>query len=184
MMLRDGLLEGFTPTFNSIQKDCDRYADELVQFIELEKIEARDYIQLNGKGSLWIVYQYIEKGLLDLVEANVRSHVTSRDFYGPLFENTRSTLARLLECSESERVYRLYRAAIEHRLKALKAEVAIRDRSASSRHARTSSTKWVKTVLPAVKKMTQDYEVLLGGNATSDTDILSFQRRLQEIENR
>lgn len=182
-MLKDGVLEGFTPSFKSIQKDCDRYSNELVKLIEAEAIEARDYIALSGKGSLWIVYQYIEQGLLDLVEAHVRSQVTGRDFYGPLFENTRSTLARLIECSEDERVCRLYRAAIEHRLKAVKSEAAIRDRPKSDSQARTASTKWVKAVLPTVKKMTQDYEEILATKASVDPELLVFQRSLQAIEN-
>lgn len=182
-MLHDGLLKGFSLNFKSIQKDCDRYSDELVKLIEVEAIEAQDYVQLSGKGSLWIAYQYIEQGLLDLVEAHVRSQVTSRDFYGPLFENTRSTLARLIECSEYERVCKLYRAAIEHRLKALKAEAAIRDRPKSSRQARTSSAKWVKAVHPTVRKMTQDYEAILASKANFDPELLVFQRSLQAIEN-
>lgn len=182
-MLHDGIIEGFIPNFKSIQKDCDRYSDELVKLIEVQAIEARDYIQLSGKGALWIVYQYIEQGLLDLVEAHVRSQVTSRDFYGPLFENTRSTLARLIECSEDKRVFKLYCAAIEHRLKALKAEAAMRDRPNSDSRARTSSAKWVKAILPAVKKMTQDYEAILASKGSVDPKLLVFQQSLHAIEN-
>jgi hypothetical protein len=182
-MINDGVLAGFSPNFKSIQKDCDRYSDELFKLIEVATIETRDYIQLSGKGSLWIVYQYIEQGHLDLVEAHVRGQVTSRDFYGPLHENTRLTLARLRERSQDERVCRLYRAAIEHRLKALKSEAAIRDRPKSDRQARTSSAKWVKSILPTVKKMTQDYEAMLAHRAGTDPELLVFQRSLQEIEN-
>lgn len=181
-VFQDGILEGFRPNFKSIGKDCDRYSDELVKLIDLEEIETRDYIQLSGKGSLWIEYQYIEQGLLDLVEAHVRSVVTGRDFYGQLFENTRSILGRLIECSEDERVCRLYRAAIEHRLKALKAEAALRDRSKSNRQARTSSAKWIEHYLPSVRKMIQDYEAILIRSARVDPELLEFQRSLQEIE--
>lgn len=182
-MLQDGILVGFSPNFKSIKKDCDRYSDELVKLIEFEEIEAQDYVQLSGKGSLWIAYQYIEQGLLDLVEAYVRSHVTSRDFYGPLFENTRSILARLIEYSEDECVCRLYRAAIEHRLKALKSEAAIGDRSKYDRQTWESSAKWVRRVLPAVNRMIQDYEALLISSARVDPELLTFQRSLQAIKN-
>lgn len=182
-MLQDGILKGFLPGFKSIEKDCDRYSDQLVERIELGKIETRDYIQLSGKGSLWIVFQYIDKGLLDLVQAHVSRHVTSRDFYGPLAENTRSILARLLECSEDDRVFKTYRAAIGHRLKALKAEAALRDRPSVDRQARTSSAKWIKTVLPPVKKMIRDYEILLASRDSVDPELLIFQQSLQEIEN-
>lgn len=183
IMLQDGILAGFSPDFKSIQKDCDRYSDELVKMIEVQAVETQDYIQLSGKGALWVTYQYIEQGLLDLVEAHVRRQVTSRDFYGPLFENTHSTLARLIECSEDERVYNLYCAAIEHRLEALKAEAAIRDRPKSDSQARTSSAKWIAAVLPAVKKMTQDYEAILARKTRVDPKLLVFQQSLQEIEN-
>lgn len=182
-MLQDGILEGFRPSFKSIRKDCDRYSGELVKLIELEAIEAREYIQLSGKGSLWIAYQYIEQGYLDLVEEHVRSDVTSRDFYGPLFENTRSILARLIKYSEVERVCGLYRAAIEHRLKALRDEAKTRDRPTSSGQARASSAKWVRHYLPAVKKMLQDYEAILASNASSDPELLVFQRSLRAIDN-
>lgn len=182
-MFQDGILEGFGPNFKSVQKDCDRYSNKLTELIEMDEIEARDYIQLSGKGSLWIAYQYIEHGFLDLVEAHVRSQVTCRDFYGPLFENTSSILARLTECSEDERVCRLYRAAIQHRLKALKAEAATRDRPKSSRQARTTSAKWVKTVLPPLRRMIQDYEALLASKASLDPELLVFQRSLQAIQN-
>jgi len=182
-MLHDGLLEGFRPNFKSIKKDCDRYSDELVKLIELDEIEAQDYVHLSGKGSLWIAEQYIEQGLLDLVESHLRSHVTSRDFYGPLFENTRSILACLLEYSEHERVCKLYRAAIDHRLKALQAEAAIRDRPKSSTQARTSSAKWVKAVLPTTKKMIKDYEAILASKASIDPELLVFRRTVHAIEN-
>jgi hypothetical protein len=89
----------------------------------------------------------------------------------------------LIECSEGERVCTLYRAAIEHRLKALKAEATIRDRPKSNKQARTSSAKWVKAVLPTVKKMTQDYEAILANKASFDPELLVFQRSLQAIEN-
>lgn len=182
-MFRDDIIEKFSPNFKSIAKDCDRYSNELVKLIDSEVIEAREYIELSGKGSLWIAFQYIDQGLLDLVEAHVRRHVTSRDFYGPLFENTRATLARLIECSEVERVCKLYRAAIEHRLKALKAEAANRDRPTSDRQFRESAAKWVRHYLPAAKKMVKEYEALLASEAIVDSGLLAYQRSLQAIGN-
>lgn len=182
IMFQDGILEGFSPNFKSISKDCDRYSNELDKLFEKDKIDTRDYIELNGKGSLWIAYKYIEKGLMDQVEANLRKYISSRDFYGPLFENTQAILKRLVDHDEQDRVFSLYRAATKHRLKALKEEAAVRDRPTSSKQARTASAEWVKHYLPAVKEMIQDYEAILASKASVDPELLIFQRSLQELE--
>ena len=182
-MLHNEILKNFRPGFRSIAKDCDRYSGELVKLFELEEIDARQYLLLSGKGTLWIIDQYIAQGHLDVVEAYVRGFVTSRDFYGPLFEQTQSILTRLLEVSEDDRVFRLYRAAIDHRLRALKDEAATRDQPKTNRQSRTSSAKWVKTVLPVVKKMVTDYEALLVTRAKTDPDLSKYRQTLHTIEN-
>lgn len=182
-MFHDDILKDFTPRFKSIRKDCDQYSDKLVELFDAEKIDTKEYIELNGKGSLWIALQYIEKGLLDDVETDVRKQVTSRDFYGPLFENTVAILAYLTERSEHDRVFRLYRAAIQHRLKALKDEAKTRDRPTLSRNARTASAKWIRHHLPAARKIVQDYEALLASNSRSDPELLIYQQSLHAIKN-
>lgn len=182
-MLHDGILKGFTPRFKSIRADCDRYSNKLVELIEAEGIDRAAYINLNGTGSLWIILQYIEKGLVNDVEAHIRKEVTYKDFYGPLFENTLATLGSLTERSEHERVYRLYRAAIEHRLKALTSEAKIRDRQSLSRNARTASAKWIRHYLPAARKIIQQYEALLASNGHDDPELLTFKRSLDAVSN-
>lgn len=181
-MYEDGILEGFTPNFKSIRKDCDRYSNELVKLFEADKIDTRGYLDLNAKGSLWIALEYIENGLRDEVEADLRKTMAGRDSYGALHENTRSTLARLIECSEHDRVFALYRAAIKRRLKALKEEAAIRDRPTSSVHARTASATWVEHYLPAVQDILQDYEAILARAGRVDTELVDYRRSLQKLE--
>ncbi|MCK0142426.1 hypothetical protein [Aliiroseovarius sp. F20344] len=181
-MFHDGILKDFTPRFKSIRKDCDRYSNELVELFDAEVIDTREYFELNGKGSLWIILQYIERGLLDDVEVKVREDVTSKDFYGPLFDNTVATLAYLTERSEHERVLRLYRAAIEHRLKALKDEAKTRDQQTLSRNTRTTSAKWIRQHLPPARKIVQQYEKLLAINGHSDPELSAFQQSLDAVK--
>ena len=182
-MFDAGILAGFAPRFKSIRADCDRYSNELVELFEAGKIERAAYFDLNGKGSLWIILQYIEKDRLDDVEAHVRKHVTSRDLYGPLHENTAATLAYLSERSEHDRVYRLYRAAIEHRLKALHGEAKTRDQEKLSRNARTGSAKWIRHYLPPAQKILQQYKTLLANNGHVDPELLTFQQSLDAVRN-
>jgi hypothetical protein len=182
-MLHDGILKGFTPRFKSIRVDCDRYSNELVALTEAGRIDRAAYIKLSGNGSLWIILQYIEEGLADDVEAHLRKDMTSKAFYGPLFENTVATLGYLTKRSEHDRVYRLYRAAIEHRLKALKDEAKKRDRHSSSRTAQAASAKWIRHYFPAARKIMQQYEALLASNGHSDPELLTFQRSLDAIRN-
>ncbi len=139
-------------------------------------------IKLSGDGSLWIVFQYIDKGLLDIVEADLRRDVVSRDFYGFLFENTRLTLDRLLEISEDDRVISTYRAAISHRLKALKSEASTRDNSKEKRDARNSSAKWVKHYLPAIKKIVSDYRDLLDRLGRSDPELDAYEKAIHALK--
>jgi len=182
-MFDAGILAGFAPRFKSIRADCDRYSNELVELFEAGKIERAAYPELNGKGSLWVVLQYIEKGRLDDVEAHVRRHVTSRDLYGPLHQNTAATLAYLSERSEHDRVYSLFRAAIEHRLEALQGEAETRDQEERSRNARTASAKWIRHYLPAALDILQQYKTLLAKNGHVDPELLSFEQSLDAVTN-
>ncbi len=141
-------------------------------------IETNAVIEYSGKGSLWIAYQYIGKGLFDLVEADVRRAVTSRDFYGPLFENTRLVLARLVEAQESERVLSLYKAAISHRFRALNAKQAIVRKFAERSAAHDASTKWIKHYSPALKGIIDEYDVLLKSTEKCDPDLEKWRKEL------
>ena len=131
---------------------------------------------------MWIARQYIEKGLFDLVEAHVKSHVVSRDFYGPLFENTRAILELLVEHSELDRVFSLYRAAIKHRLSALKAEIAIRNRSQTGSHAWNASKKWVEVYLPTIRNMIEEYKALLADTHSLDPEVHAFVQSIEDVD--
>lgn len=134
-------------------------------------IETSAVIEYSGNGSLWISYQYIDKGHLNLVEADLKREVASRDFYGPLFENTQLVLARLLEVQESERVVSLYKAAISHRLRAMKAERAILRKFGKGTASHEASKKWVKHFSPALKGIIKEYDALLKSTGTFDPDL-------------
>jgi hypothetical protein len=170
-MFRDGIIEGFEPKFKSIAKDRDRYFDALYELSEKGLIETSDVIEYSGRGSLWISYQYIENGLLDFVEADLKSAVASRDFYGPLFENTKLVLARILELEESKRVLSLYKVAISHRMRAMKAESAIVRKFGKGTNAHGASRKWIKHYSPALNGIIEEYGELLKSTGTLDPDL-------------
>ena len=169
------------PKFKSINKDFDRYFDALFNLSEAGEIETSDVLNLSSAGSLWIAFEYIDKGLLGLVEADIRRDVTSRDFHGPLFENTAMILERLIEVSEGDRVIAIYRAAIDHRLKALKAEGAMRDKTKIV-SARNASAKWVRFYMPAAKKMMKDYGALLMRLDRKDPELENLIQMANAIE--
>lgn len=178
---QNGIIEGFSPSFSSIAKDCDRYSDGLCRLIDTQEIRTEDYIELSGTGSLWVVLQYIEAGHLDLVEAHVRGHVISRDFYGPIFENTQAIFERLVECSEHERVFSLYRAAISHRLKALKDETINSNKATPESHAWRASKEWVVHYMPTTQKMIEDFKALLAETRCADPAVQVFEQSIHEI---
>ena len=88
LTLQNGILKNFQPKFKSISKDCDRYSDALFKLWEDGQFDRAEFLDLSAEGSLWIAFQYIGKGHIDLVEKDLMRDVTSRDFYGTLFENT------------------------------------------------------------------------------------------------
>jgi hypothetical protein len=145
-------------------------------------LETSEVIECSGKGSLWVSYQYIEKGLLDLVEADLKRDVTSRDFYGPLFENTQLVLARLLEVQENERVLSLYKSAIAHRLKAMKEESAIVRKFEKGSNAHGASKKWLKHYSPALKRIIKDYGALLKGSNKSDPELENIRKAIRACD--
>lgn len=178
--MRDGIIEGFEPKFKSIAKDCDRYFDALVVCSENGSIRTDQVIALSGEGTLWITYQYIDNGFLDLVEADMIRTVTSRDFFGPLFENTRLILDRLLLVSEPDRVIRIYRAAIKHRLKALKSVSATRKKT-QNQPDRSRAEQWADTYIPALETMLQDYRALLAQIDKTDPELAEFDQKFQML---
>ena len=179
-MFRDGIIEGFEPKFKSIAKDCDRYFDALLDINEKGLIETGEVIEYSGNGSLWISYQYIDKGLLDFVESDLKSDVASRDFYGPLFENTKLVLARLLEVQESELVLSLYKVAISHRISAMKEESAIVRKFEKGTTAHGASKKWIKHYSPALKGIIKEYDELLKSVGTFDPDLNRIQTEFEQ----
>ena len=142
-------------------------------------LETSEVIECSGKGSLWISYQYIEKGLLDLVEADLKRDVTSRDFYGPLFENTQLVLERLLEVQENERVLSLYKSAIAHRLKAMEQESAIVRKFEKGSNAHGASKKWLKHYSPALKRIIKEYDTLLKASGESDPELEDIRKAIR-----
>lgn len=131
---------------------------------------------------LWIALQYIEAGHLDLVEAHVRGDVSGRrGFYGPLHENTHALLERLVECSEHERVFSLYRAAISHRLKALKEEAINSEKAMPESHSWRTSKEWVDQYMPTTQKMIEDYKAILAAARRADPEVQVFAQSIQEI---
>lgn len=181
MTFRNGVIEGFEPKYKSIRKDHDRYLDALVDLSEKGIIQTSEIIQLSGAGSLWISYQYIERGHLDLVEADERRAVTSRDFFGPLFENTRLVLERLLEISEHDRVIAVYQAAIRHRLRAIKTEVTYWQK-ARKKHPPDAQSKQIARLMPPLKNMIRDYKALLGRIERTDPTVQEFEQALETME--
>ncbi len=179
--VRDGILEGFEPKFKSISKDADRYFDALVACSESGSIRTDQVIALSGAGTLWITYQYIDNGFLDLVEADMIRTVTSRDFFGPLFENTRLILNRLLLVAEPDRVIKIYRAAIKHRLNALKSISATR-KKAQKQPDRIRAEQWADTYIPALETMLQDYRALLVQIDKTDPELAEFDQMFQRLE--
>ena len=179
-MFRDGIIEDFEPKFKSIARDCDRYFDALLDMNDKGLIETGDVIEYSGKGSLWISFQYIEKGLLDLVEADLKRDVASRDSYGPLFENTKLVLVRLLEVQQSKLVLSLYKTAISHRLKAMKAESANVRKFDKSTTAHGASKKWIKHHSPALKGIIKEYDEVLKSAGTFDSDLDRIRSDLEQ----
>lgn len=177
----NGILTKFEPGFKSIRKDSDRYFDALFDLSEKGIIEANEVIQLSSDGALWITFQYIDKGLLDIVEADAKAAVISRDFYGHLFENTRLTLDRLLEISEVERVETIYRAAIKHRLKAMQEEAMLWKKT-RKKHPPNAKSKWIGHYLGPLKNLIKDYEKILADHAKTDPEVEDFVRALRTCE--
>ena len=120
-------------------------------------------------------------GFLDLVEADMIRTVTSRDFFGPLFENTRLILNRLLLVSEPDRVIKIYRAAIKHRLNALKSISATR-KKAQKQPDRIRAEQWADTYIPALETMLQDYRALLVPIDKTDPELAEFDQMFQRLE--
>jgi hypothetical protein len=141
-------------------------------------IETKNVIEFSGRGSLWITYQYIEKGLLDLVQADLEQAVASRDFYGPLFENTELALARLFELQEHERALSIYKLAITHRLKAIKGEIATVRKTEKGKNAHGASKKWIKHHAPPLKRLVDQYETLLEKYGVNDPDLGAIRQTL------
>lgn len=168
---RNGIIQSFEPKFRSIAKDCDRYFNALFDLSEQGLIDTKNVAQYSATGSLWIWYQYIENGFLDLVEAQLERDVTSRDFYGPLFENTTLVLARLWEKQEPQRVLSIHKSALVHRLKAIRAESATSKDVAKGRTARLASENWLKHYLPAFQGIIAEYEALLKTANTGDDEL-------------
>lgn len=140
-----------------------------------------EVIKYSSPGYLWIYFQYIDHDYTDAIEADLIKDVTGRDFYGALFENTRLVLNRLMSLSEHERVIRVYKAAIEHRIKALKKEHAISINPNKKVQSQNASKKWVKHYLPPFKKLVSDYEAILSGIEQTDLDIDGYRRSIQII---
>ena len=166
MTFRDGILEAFKPRFDSISKDCDRYSDALVACVDSGDIDRQDYFALSGKGSLWVAFQYIDGGFLDAVEAYIIRGETSRDIFGPLHENTRLTLDRLIEIGAIERVQTVYRAAIEHRIRALRSELAVQEKA--RRKQKAVRSKWIEHYLPSLRSTIEAYGALLREHHLTD----------------
>ena len=177
---RNDIIDAFEPRYKSISKDQDRYFNALVDLSENGIIETTEVIQLSGKGALWIAYRYIDKELFDLVEADLMSVVTSRDFFGPLFENTRLVLERLLEVSESDRVIAIYRAAIKHRLKAVKAEVDFWKKTKKA-PPKNGISKRMKHYVPPLKNMIKDYKTILALTERSASEVEGFEKALKTL---
>lgn len=142
-------------------------------------LETGDILERSSEGSLWISYLYIDEGHLDLVIADLKRDVTSRDFHGPLFANTRLVLERLLSVAENESVQSIYRAAIDHRLKAIRSEKAILRKSRRTNQAQKPSTKWLKHYIPPLKDMVADYEALLKQTNSSDPELENIKQTLR-----
>lgn len=165
MNFQDNVIKTFEIRFDSIRKDCDRYSDALIELIETEKIERKDYFTLSGAGSLWITFQYIDAGHIDAVESDLKRGEANRDTFGPLHENTQLTLDRLVETGAHETVANVYRAAIKHRMRALKSELAFQRKVI--KHGQVAASKWIKTYLPVLRKMIAEYEGYRKLNPTS-----------------
>ena len=179
MTFTNGIIEGFTPKFKSINKDCDRYFDALASLSEDGSIQTDEVLKYTSPGYLWIYFQYIENGYSDAIVADLKKDVTDRDFYGALFENTRLVLDRLMELSEHENVINVYKAAILHRLKAFKEEHSIFVNPRKKCEARNSSKKWLKHYLPTFEKIVSDYEKILSELKRVDPDIENYLNYIQ-----
>lgn len=181
MAFQDRIIVGFKLSFKSIAKDDSRYFDALFDLIEKEDIKQSEYIEYSSAGSLWIVQQYIEQGYLEMVEKDLRRDVASRDFHGPLFENTRKILDMLLERDEIDIVLRTYKAAITHRLKAITEEQKLRDKSQASTQAHKQSAKWVKHYYPALRDMILEYSALVQALNIPDSEQEIFQEKFSKV---
>lgn len=166
IIFKKGIIESFKPSFKSISKDKDRYFDAVFQLSEDGVIETSEILKLSNSGYLWITSQYIERGYLELVEADVIKSVTHRDLYGPLHANTKITIKALLQLSKCDTVQGIYRAAIEHRL----------------RHLQNTSNKRRRFFLPACKKLIKTYQVMLTSVGLTDPDLQKYAATLKEIQ--
>ncbi len=181
MVFKNGIIDNFEVRFKSISKDKDRYFDTLIDLSEKGHLKTNQVLNFSAAGSLWIYDQYLEKGLLDIVEKDLRRGVASRDFHGPLFENTQVIFGRLWEMGEVDMVLRLYRAAITHRLKAIISEQAIRDKFDVDTKAHKESARWIKHYYPFLKDMIAEYAERLVEENIKNDDLTQFNSQLETI---
>ena len=123
----------------------------------------------------------MEKGLLDLVEADALRAETGRDFFGPLHQNTQLVLERLLEKRQADRVMAIYRAAINHRLRAMKSETALWEKARKKHPSRTQS-KWIRHYMPALRNMVHDYAGLLDRIGRHDPELEQFETAMKALD--
>ena len=174
---RDGVIETFEPRFDSVSKDCDRYSDALTALVESGSLDRKEYFELSGTGSLWISFKYIESGLLDAVESDLIRSESSRDIFGALHQNTQLTLQRLIEVGAFERVMNTYRSAIEHRVRALKSELAMQEKSRKGGQMATSG--WIEHYLPPLRNMVKEYGELLHRLNLTDPNLETYRSAIK-----
>jgi len=175
MALTNGIIHGFAPKFKSVSKDCDRYFDALYTLSEEGVIKVDEMVDYASSGNLWIYTQYIENGYIDDIEADLKKDVTDRDFYGALFENTRLVLDQLISRGEQDRVVRIYKAAIAHRMKAFKSEHGIYTNPKKKPEAQAASKKWLQHYLPSFKEIIAAYAALLSSVNQMDSDLETYR---------
>jgi hypothetical protein len=168
MAFENDILVGFQPKFKSIDRDCDRYSDILFKQHENGDFDAKKFLDLSAAGSLWITEQYIDQGLFELVEIDLRATIINRDTYGPLHPQILAIFERLLYASQNDRVIAMYVDAIKHRL-----------RYATSK---SSPPKFRKFYLPALREMIADFEILLVRLNSDQGVIKDFQKSLSQVQ--
>ncbi len=168
MAFENDLISGFKPRFKSIDRDCDRYSDILFAHHENDEIDAKQFLELNAKGSLWIIFEYIDRGLLDMVEQDLRQSIINRDSHGELHPQVLTIFERLLEISENERVISIYGAAIQHRLTYLLSN--------------STPTHWIGFYYRQLEPMISDFGALLDRLDADKNTLICFQQQLAKIE--